>query len=182
MFITTIFTNLQLNKSAVLRKAIDYIRFLQNSNAKLRQENMALKMAAKKQTVQDLLTYGESVPSVGAITPPHSDFSSTSPRSALSSSPSPEHSPFSFEVRYLTSTYKMHTRNENYLLDYFLSLRRKKIVAMMVYFTECWITPKWHYVPSCFRSHCSVPSEPYQEALRICLLNPLSLVAVVELS
>lgn len=87
-----------MNKSAILRKAIDYIRFLQNANSKLRQENLALKMAAEKQTVKDLLTCADGVAAVGAMTPPHSDFSSTSPRSALSSSPSPEHSPFSYEV------------------------------------------------------------------------------------
>ena len=33
----------KLNKSAVLRKAIDYIRFLQNQNVKLKKENMMLK-------------------------------------------------------------------------------------------------------------------------------------------
>lgn len=38
----------QLNKSAVLRKAIDYIRYLQQSNQKLKQENMALKMVTQK--------------------------------------------------------------------------------------------------------------------------------------
>lgn len=38
----------QLNKSAVLRKAIDYIRYLQQTNQKLKQENMALKMSAQK--------------------------------------------------------------------------------------------------------------------------------------
>lgn len=37
---------LQLNKSAVLRKAIDYIRFLQLSNQKLKQENLSLRTAA----------------------------------------------------------------------------------------------------------------------------------------
>lgn len=39
---------LQLNKSAVLRKAIDYIRFLQQSNQKLKQENLSLRTAAHK--------------------------------------------------------------------------------------------------------------------------------------
>lgn len=39
---------LQLNKSAVLRKAIDYIRFLQQSNQKLKQENWSLRAAAQK--------------------------------------------------------------------------------------------------------------------------------------
>lgn len=38
----------QLNKSAVLRKAIDYIRYLQQANQKLKQENMALKMVTQK--------------------------------------------------------------------------------------------------------------------------------------
>ena len=33
----------QVNKSAILRKAIDYIRFLQNENAKLKQENAQLR-------------------------------------------------------------------------------------------------------------------------------------------
>ena len=33
----------KLNKSAVLRKAVDYIRFLQNQNIKLKKENMILK-------------------------------------------------------------------------------------------------------------------------------------------
>lgn len=40
--------SLQLNKSAVLRKAIDYIRFLQHSNQKLKQENLSLRSAAHK--------------------------------------------------------------------------------------------------------------------------------------
>ena len=39
---------LQLNKSAVLRKAIDYIRFLQHSNRKLKQENLSLRTAVHK--------------------------------------------------------------------------------------------------------------------------------------
>ncbi|XP_004071741.1 sterol regulatory element-binding protein 1 [Oryzias latipes] len=41
-------TEAKLNKSAVLKKAIDYIRYLQQANQKLKQENMALKMAAQK--------------------------------------------------------------------------------------------------------------------------------------
>ena len=40
----------QLNKSAILRKAIDFIHYLQNSNNRLKQENMALKLALKKQS------------------------------------------------------------------------------------------------------------------------------------
>lgn len=41
---------LQLNKSAILRKAIDYIRYIQNTNTRLKQENMALRLLAKKQS------------------------------------------------------------------------------------------------------------------------------------
>jgi len=36
----------QLNKSGVLRKAIDYIKYLRNSNKRLKQENVVLKFAA----------------------------------------------------------------------------------------------------------------------------------------
>ncbi|XP_009067586.1 PREDICTED: sterol regulatory element-binding protein 1-like, partial [Acanthisitta chloris] len=51
-------TEAKLNKSAILRKAIEYIRFLQQSNQKLKQENLALKMAAQKnQPLKDLGTY-----------------------------------------------------------------------------------------------------------------------------
>lgn len=87
----------QLNKSAILRKAIEYIRFLQNSNTKLKQENMALKMAARKQTLKDLLAAGNTniddmaQECVGDITPPHSDVSSLSPpHSDNSLPPSPD--------------------------------------------------------------------------------------------
>lgn len=38
----------QMHKSGVLRKAIDYIKYLQQVNHKLRQENLALKMANQK--------------------------------------------------------------------------------------------------------------------------------------
>ncbi|XP_069702898.1 sterol regulatory element-binding protein 1 [Periplaneta americana] len=88
----------KLNKSAILRKAIDYIRYLQNSNAKLKQENMTLKMAAQKplkelltepMTTEDILKHECS----GPITPPHSDESSPSlspPHSDSSLPPSPE--------------------------------------------------------------------------------------------
>ncbi|XP_014484348.1 PREDICTED: sterol regulatory element-binding protein 1 [Dinoponera quadriceps] len=74
----------KLNKSAILRKTIDYIRFLQNANAKLKAENMSLKMAAQRQNLRDLLTCGE-------LTPPRSDSSepSLSPAPAPLSPPSP---------------------------------------------------------------------------------------------
>ncbi|XP_033908265.3 sterol regulatory element-binding protein 1-like isoform X2 [Acipenser ruthenus] len=49
-------TEAKLNKSAVLRKAIDYIRFLHQSNQKLKRENMALKMATQKnKSLKDLV-------------------------------------------------------------------------------------------------------------------------------
>uniref|UniRef100_A0A8D3E3Q3 Sterol regulatory element-binding protein 2 n=1 Tax=Scophthalmus maximus TaxID=52904 RepID=A0A8D3E3Q3_SCOMX len=38
----------KIHKSGVLRKAIDYIKYLQQTNHKLRQENLALKMANQK--------------------------------------------------------------------------------------------------------------------------------------
>ncbi|KAK0183127.1 hypothetical protein PV327_001197 [Microctonus hyperodae] len=68
----------KLNKSAILRKTIDYIRFLQNSNAKLKSENMALKMSAQRQNLRDILSCGE-------LTPPRSDTSEPS----LSPAPAP---------------------------------------------------------------------------------------------
>ncbi|KAF2879791.1 hypothetical protein ILUMI_26383 [Ignelater luminosus] len=88
-------TDAKLNKSAILRKAIEYIRFLQNSNAKLKQENMALKMAARKNTLKDLLVTGSMKIDENTMqmheydpadTPPHSDVS-FSPEHSLPSSP-----------------------------------------------------------------------------------------------
>lgn len=35
----------------MLRKAIDYIRYLQQTNQKLKQENLALKMSAQKNSM-----------------------------------------------------------------------------------------------------------------------------------
>lgn len=72
----------KLNKSAILRKTIDYIRFLQNSNAKLKAENMALKMSAQRQNLRDLLSCGE-------LTPPRSDTSEPSMSPAPTASPAP---------------------------------------------------------------------------------------------
>ncbi|XP_047361469.1 sterol regulatory element-binding protein 1 [Vespa velutina] len=68
----------KLNKSAILRKTIDYIRFLQNSNAKLKAENMSLKLATQRPNIRDLLACGE-------LTPPRSDSSEPS----LSPAPAP---------------------------------------------------------------------------------------------
>lgn len=73
----------QLNKSAILRKTIDYIKYLQNQNNRLKQENMALKLACHRSGVK------EPIPE-GAYTPPHSDISSPyhSPHGIDSDSPS----------------------------------------------------------------------------------------------
>nr|KAG5698523.1 hypothetical protein BaRGS_023226 [Batillaria attramentaria] len=85
-------TEAKLNKSAILRKAIDYIHYLQNSNNRLKQENMALRMAAKKQNLEEML---KSIPvsdttdvSMIALTPPRSDTSPmSSPPQSDSSAP-----------------------------------------------------------------------------------------------
>ncbi|KAM9695827.1 sterol regulatory element-binding protein 1 isoform 1-T1 [Trichechus inunguis] len=90
-------TEAKLNKSAVLRKAIDYIRFLQHSNQKLKQENLSLRTAAhKSKSLKDLVsTCGSGgstdVPMEGvkpevvdALTPPTSDAGSPSQSSPLS--------------------------------------------------------------------------------------------------
>nr|CAD7573629.1 unnamed protein product [Timema californicum] len=102
----TVGVDAKLNKSAILRKAIDYIRFLQNSNTKLKHENMALKMASDKQTLKELLVSDGSDETsqrdcVCPATPPHSDVSSPSlspPHSEGSLPSSPEGS-FTAEVR-----------------------------------------------------------------------------------
>nr|CAH7720133.1 unnamed protein product [Callosobruchus chinensis] len=75
----------KLNKSAILRKTIDYIKFLQNTNTRLKQENMALKMAARQNTLKDLLTTGDAKYRP-EDTPPPSDIS-LSPDHSLPSSP-----------------------------------------------------------------------------------------------
>uniref|UniRef100_UPI003D7C2459 sterol regulatory element-binding protein 1 n=1 Tax=Danio rerio TaxID=7955 RepID=UPI003D7C2459 len=69
-------TEAKLNKSAVLKKAIEYIRYLQQSNQKLKQENMALKMNIQKnKSLKDLVTMEVDVkPEIP--TPPASDVGS----------------------------------------------------------------------------------------------------------
>uniref|UniRef100_A0A672PNX7 Sterol regulatory element-binding protein 1 n=1 Tax=Sinocyclocheilus grahami TaxID=75366 RepID=A0A672PNX7_SINGR len=69
-------TEAKLNKSAVLRKTIDYIRYLQQSNQKLKQENMALKMSIQKnKSLKDLVIMEVDVkPEIP--TPPASDVGS----------------------------------------------------------------------------------------------------------
>uniref|UniRef100_A0A8C1VER4 Sterol regulatory element-binding protein 1 n=1 Tax=Cyprinus carpio TaxID=7962 RepID=A0A8C1VER4_CYPCA len=69
-------TEAKLNKSAVLRKAIDFIRYLQQSNQKLKQENIALKMSIQKnKSLKDLVIMEVDVkPEIP--TPPASDVGS----------------------------------------------------------------------------------------------------------
>ncbi|NWS60409.1 SRBP1 protein, partial [Chunga burmeisteri] len=90
-------TEAKLNKSAILRKAIEYIRFLQQSNQKLKQENLALKMAMQKnQSLKDLVASCSGRAKAEApmevvkaevmemLTPPPSDVGSPSHSSPLS--------------------------------------------------------------------------------------------------
>ncbi|NXN27620.1 SRBP1 protein, partial [Nycticryphes semicollaris] len=90
-------TEAKLNKSAILRKAIEYIRFLQQSNQKLKQENLTLKMAMQKnQSLKDLVASCSGgakteVPMevvkaevMEMLTPPPSDVGSPSHSSPLS--------------------------------------------------------------------------------------------------
>ncbi|XP_037241100.1 sterol regulatory element-binding protein 1 isoform X1 [Falco biarmicus] len=90
-------TEAKLNKSAILRKAIEYIRFLQQSNQKLKQENLSLKMAMQKnQSLKDLVASCSGGAKAEApmevvkaevmemLTPPHSDVGSPSHSSPLS--------------------------------------------------------------------------------------------------
>ena len=74
----------KLNKSAVLRKAIEYIHHLQAANSKLKQENMTLKMAVNNSSLsqsigQSILSCPKTSPD---ITPPLSDVSSNATSSS----------------------------------------------------------------------------------------------------
>ncbi|XP_006901264.1 PREDICTED: sterol regulatory element-binding protein 1 [Elephantulus edwardii] len=88
-------TEAKLNKSAVLRKAIDYIRFLQHSNQKLKQENLSLQtVALRSRSLKDLISAcggptamsmeGMKPDVVATPTPPPSDVGSPSQSSPLS--------------------------------------------------------------------------------------------------
>ncbi|XP_045149324.1 sterol regulatory element-binding protein 1 isoform X2 [Echinops telfairi] len=89
-------TEAKLNKSAVLRKAIDYIRFLQLSNRKLKQENLSLRTTVhKSNSLKDLVApcgggastevpmEGTKPDVVDVLTPPPSDAGSPSQSSPL---------------------------------------------------------------------------------------------------
>ncbi|XP_068192381.1 sterol regulatory element-binding protein 1 isoform X3 [Antennarius striatus] len=87
-------TEAKLNKSAVLRKAIDYIRYLQQTNQKLKQENIALKMTSQKnKSLKDLVAMDVDVsPDVKheLPTPPASDMGSPTSSSHCASDSEPD--------------------------------------------------------------------------------------------
>uniref|UniRef100_A0A3Q3IDX2 Sterol regulatory element-binding protein 2 n=1 Tax=Monopterus albus TaxID=43700 RepID=A0A3Q3IDX2_MONAL len=70
----------KMHKSGVLRKAIDYIKYLQQVNHKLRQENLALKMANQKNKPLALSEDMELKQELVMMSPPASDSGSVSPR------------------------------------------------------------------------------------------------------
>ena len=61
-----------MSKSAILRKALEYVRYLQQMNAKLQKENLALRMAAQKQSANGLVVSNLESPPVVEMTPPGS--------------------------------------------------------------------------------------------------------------
>lgn len=69
----------KMHKSGVLRKAIDYIKYLQQVNHKLRQENLALRMANQKNKPLSLPEDMELKPEMVMMSPPASDSGSGSP-------------------------------------------------------------------------------------------------------
>ncbi|XP_061568826.1 sterol regulatory element-binding protein 2 isoform X2 [Cololabis saira] len=69
----------KMHKSGVLRKAIDYIKYLQQVNHKLRQENLALKMGNQKNKSVTLSDDAELKQEVVLMSPPASDSGSGSP-------------------------------------------------------------------------------------------------------
>lgn len=87
-------TEAKLNKSAVLRKAIDYIRHLQQANQKLKQENIAFKMAAQKnKSLKDIVAMevdGQTDVKNELPTPPASDVGSPSSFSHCGSDSEPD--------------------------------------------------------------------------------------------
>ncbi|XP_062263188.1 sterol regulatory element-binding protein 1 [Platichthys flesus] len=84
----------KLNKSAVLKKAIDYIRYLQQTNQKLKQENMALKMVTQKnKSLKDLVAMEVDGPADmknELPTPPASDVGSPTSFSHCGSDSEPD--------------------------------------------------------------------------------------------
>ncbi|XP_067334557.1 sterol regulatory element-binding protein 1 isoform X2 [Channa argus] len=100
-------TDAKLNKSAVLRKAIDYIRYLQQANQKLKQENMTLKMAAQKnKSLKDLVAMevdGQTDVKSELPTPPASDVGSPTSFSQCGSDSEPD-SPMGEDTKPIVGT------------------------------------------------------------------------------
>ncbi|CAL9693626.1 unnamed protein product [Knipowitschia caucasica] len=69
----------KMHKSGVLKKAIDYIKYLQQVNQKLRQENATLKMANQKNKPSLLSEDMELKQEIVMMSPPASDSGSGSP-------------------------------------------------------------------------------------------------------
>uniref|UniRef100_A0A8C4Q340 Sterol regulatory element binding transcription factor 1 n=1 Tax=Eptatretus burgeri TaxID=7764 RepID=A0A8C4Q340_EPTBU len=91
-------TEAKLNKSSVLRKAIEYIRFLKQANHKLKQENLALRMATQKDhSLKDMIIEDLSKPE-SLLTPPNSDVGSPEGSSLLGSDYEPD-SPCSEDLK-----------------------------------------------------------------------------------
>ncbi|XP_059420336.1 sterol regulatory element-binding protein 2-like isoform X3 [Carassius carassius] len=68
-----------MHKSGILRKTIDYIKYLQQVNHKLRQENLTLKMSNHKNKLVCLSDDVDLKPEMAFISPPPSDSGSSSP-------------------------------------------------------------------------------------------------------
>ncbi|XP_068574483.1 sterol regulatory element-binding protein 2 isoform X2 [Cebidichthys violaceus] len=69
----------KMHKSGVLKKAIDYIKYLQQVNHKLRQENLALKMGNQKNKPVILSEEVDMKEEIVMMSPPASDSGSGSP-------------------------------------------------------------------------------------------------------
>ncbi|XP_077413736.1 sterol regulatory element-binding protein 2 [Vanacampus margaritifer] len=71
--------DVKMHKSGVLSKAIDYIKYLKQANHKLRQENLALKLANQKNKPVTLSEDMDPKEEIAMMSPPASDVGSASP-------------------------------------------------------------------------------------------------------
>ncbi|KAK3100385.1 hypothetical protein FSP39_019112 [Pinctada imbricata] len=111
-------TEAKLNKSAVLRKAIDHIRYLHNVNKRLKEENLALKLAATKNgSLQELIQS-----TTGLLTPPSSEGGSPL-HSYPSDGESPPNSP----------TYNSQNSSETYTGKVFGGMKDQSRMALCVF-------------------------------------------------
>uniref|UniRef100_A0A8C6NY15 Sterol regulatory element-binding protein 1 n=1 Tax=Nothobranchius furzeri TaxID=105023 RepID=A0A8C6NY15_NOTFU len=128
-------TDAKLNKSAVLRKAIDYIRYLQQTNQKLKQENMALKMATQKnKSLKDLVAMevdGQPEVKNELPTPPASDVGSPTSFSHCGSDSEPD-SPMGEDTKVLICAGGMLDRSRMALCAFtFLFLSLNPLAALL---------------------------------------------------